>query len=171
MEAQGQTLGPGNSQQEPGVGRELGAGCCTGSCSQQANYLGTPSKPRFRSGKRLLWFLVCLLEGSLAWDSSLYSFRASPRPLHPPCPVCVLEEIQFREGAEHPTGSATLPIPRSRGTPVPRTLSHGSLWTACHEERNQLNAQKPIRTPGFDQKTVPLLPSGLLGGHLREDVT
>lgn len=68
-------------------------------------------------------------------------------------------------GAEHPTGSATLPIPRSRGTPVPRTLSHGSLWTACHEERNQLNAQKPIRTPGFDQKTVPLLPSGLLGGN------
>ncbi|XP_005630153.1 E3 ubiquitin-protein ligase RNF144A isoform X1 [Canis lupus familiaris] len=67
------------------------------------------------------------------------------------------------QGAEHPTGSATLPIPRSRGTPVPRTLSHGSLWTACHEERNQLNAQKPIRTPGFDQKTVPLLPSGLLG--------
>ncbi|XP_054365555.2 E3 ubiquitin-protein ligase RNF144A isoform X5 [Mirounga angustirostris] len=66
-------------------------------------------------------------------------------------------------GVEPPAESGTLPAPRSGGTPVPKTFSHGSSWTACHEARSQLNARKHIRTPGFGQKTVPLLPSGILG--------
>ncbi|XP_027476845.1 E3 ubiquitin-protein ligase RNF144A isoform X2 [Zalophus californianus] len=47
--------------------------------------------------------------------------------------------------------------------PVPKAFSHGSSWTARHEGRSQRNARKHIRTPGFGQKTVPLLRSGILG--------
>jgi len=66
-------------------------------------------------------------------------------------------------GVKPPAESGTLPGPRSGGTPVPKTFSHGSSWTARHEAWSQLNARKHIRTPGFGQKTVPLLPSGILG--------
>lgn len=59
--------------------------------------------------------------------------------------------------------SGTLLVPRSGGTLVPETTSHGSAWTSRHEGRNQLNARKPVGAPGFWPKTAPPLPSGLLG--------